>query len=254
VSDTAVGPPRRRIPLEITIVLALTLGRSAVYSILSFAEKMTRGVPLGQQTTTMNACTLPDRAWLSALYEVADVILPLAQVALVVYLLHLAHGHARRLIGLDLSRPGRDSLYALGLLVTVGAAGLGFYLVVRQLGLNTAISAGSICWWWSVAFLVVAAVMAGLSEETIMLGYLLTRLKDLGWSPWAAIALSAGIRGTYHLYQGFGGFAGNLVMGVVFGWCYRRWGRVLPLVIAHTLIDICAFVGYPLLKPHLGWL
>ena len=35
-------------------------------------------------------------------------------------------------------------------------------------------------------------------------------------------------------------------MGVVFGWCYRRWGRVMPLVIAHTLLDIVAFVGYPL--------
>mgnify|MGYP003488981035 FL=1 len=39
---------------------------------------------------------------------------------------------------------------------------------------------------------------------------------------------------------------GNFVMGVVFGWCYQRWGRVMPLVIAHTLLDVVAFVGYPL--------
>ncbi len=39
---------------------------------------------------------------------------------------------------------------------------------------------------------------------------------------------------------------GNFAMGVVFGWCYRRWGRVMPLVIAHTLIDVVAFIGYPL--------
>jgi uncharacterized protein len=36
------------------------------------------------------------------------------------------------------------------------------------------------------------------------------------------------------------------VMGIVFAWCYRRWGRVMPLVIAHTLLDTVAFVGYPL--------
>jgi len=35
-------------------------------------------------------------------------------------------------------------------------------------------------------------------------------------------------------------------MGVVFGWCYVRWGRVAPLVVAHVAIDIVSFVGYPL--------
>ncbi len=38
----------------------------------------------------------------------------------------------------------------------------------------------------------------------------------------------------YHAYQGIGPIFGNFAMGVVFGWCYRRWGRVMPLVIAHT--------------------
>jgi hypothetical protein len=39
-------------------------------------------------------------------------------------------------------------------------------------------------------------------------------------------------------------------MGVVFGWCYARWGRTMPLVIAHWIIDIVSFVGYPL---AVGW-
>ena len=62
------------------------------------------------------------------------------------------------------------------------------------------------------------------------------------------------IRGTYHLYQGFGGFVGNLVMGLLFGWLYTRTRRVMPLVVAHTILDVVAFVGYSLLKPHVGWL
>ena len=33
---------------------------------------------------------------------------------------------------------------------------------------------------------------------------------------------SAVLRGSYHLYQGFGGFVGNIVMGLVFG---RVWQR-----------------------------
>ncbi len=49
-------------------------------------------------------------------------------------------------------------------------------------------------------------------------------------------------------------------MGVVFSWFYTsRWGRhrVMPLVIAHTLLDVVAFVGYALLyllgAPWAGW-
>ena len=78
------------------------------------------------------------------------------------------------------------------------------------------------------------------------MAYLFDRLRRLGWAWWAIILSTAALRGAYHAYQGVGAIVGNFVMGVVFGWCYRRWGRVMPLVIAHTLLDIVAFVGYPL--------
>ena len=87
-----------------------------------------------------------------------------------------------------------------------------------------------------------------------MVGYLFSRWTTVGWSPWRVIGTSALIRGGYHLYQGFGGFVGNAVMGVVFGWLYQRTRRVGPLVVAHTLLDVVAFVGYTLARDHLGWL
>lgn len=77
-----------------------------------------------------------------------------------------------------------------------------------------------------------------------MIGYLFDRLRRVGWGPWAIILGSALVRGTYHLYQGFGGFIGNIVMGIVFGWVYQRWGRTGPLVVAHTLLDVVTFVGW----------
>jgi hypothetical protein len=43
-------------------------------------------------------------------------------------------------------------------------------------------------------------------------------------------------------------------MGVLFCHLYRRWGRVMPLVVAHTLIDIGAFVGATYLIGKVGWL
>jgi membrane protease YdiL (CAAX protease family) len=65
---------------------------------------------------------------------------------------------------------------------------------------------------------------------------------------------SSVLRGSYHLYQGFGGFAGNFVMGLIFGYFFQRTKRVAPLIVAHTLIDAVSFVGYALLQGHVSWL
>jgi membrane protease YdiL (CAAX protease family) len=91
-------------------------------------------------------------------------------------------------------------------------------------------------------------------EEVVVVGYLMTRLREMSWTVPATIAASALIRGSYHLYQGFGAFVGNAIMGVVFALVFLRWKRVYPLIWAHTILDIVAFVGYALLAPHLRWL
>ena len=59
------------------------------------------------------------------------------------------------------------------------------------------------------------------------------------------IVAAAVFRGSYHLYQGFGAFVGNFLMGMLFGYLYSRSRRVLPFVIAHFVIDAAIFVGYP---------
>lgn len=83
-----------------------------------------------------------------------------------------------------------------------------------------------------------------------MIGYLFARLRHLGWRDWPILVVSAVVRGCYHLYQGWGSFVGNVLMGLLFGWLYAfgpRWirGRTLPLLIAHFLIDAVVFLGYP---------
>ena len=85
----------------------------------------------------------------------------------------------------------------------------------------------------------------------IVLGYLITRLRQLSWSPAAAVGTSAVLRGAYHLYQGWGGFAGNLAMGAFFGVLFLRWRRTLPFAAAHFLLDAGAGIGFILFMHHL---
>ena len=100
--------------------------------------------------------------------------------------------------------------------------------------------------WWTVPVLVLLAFKAAVSEELIVVAYLFDRFKRLGLGVVGTSVASALLRGSYHLYQGFGGFIGNVAMGFVFAWVYQRYGRSLPLIIAHWILDIVSFVGYPL--------
>lgn len=237
---------RARTWIEIAIVLGLSLGASAVYSIVSLTAKLTAETPLGQQSTALNQ-SRSSREWLDFTYQFLDVCFALFAVALVLYLLWEPGRSPFRRIGLDLRRPGRDLLTALGLLAVIGVPGLALYAAGRALGITVAVAASPDDWfWWTVPILVLSALRAALTEEVIVVGYLFTRLRELGWRDWPIILAAALFRGSYHLYQGFGPFLGNVAMGVVFGWCYARWGRTMPLVIAHWALDILSFVGYPL--------
>ncbi len=237
---------RRRLTWEIWIVLAITVGQSALYSVLSLVRKLLAPVPLGQQQTQVNPSRDAQAIW-DVVYQLLAVFFALALVALVVYLLWEPGSSALRRIGLDFSRFGGDLGRGILLAAVIGVPGLALYAAGRALGVTVAVVASPLdAAWWTVPLLVLSALRAGLTEEVIFIGYLFDRLRRFGWNDWAIILTSAGLRGAYHAYQGLGAIVGNFVMGVVFGWCYRRWGRVMPLVIAHTLLDVVAFVGYPL--------
>ena len=158
-------------------------------------------------------------------------------------------------IGVDRSQPGKDLLRGAGLAAFIGGCGLGLVIIAYKLGLALNIVAeNEPSVWWKYPVLLLSALENGLLEEVLVTGYLLTRLRRLGVRPGYAIAISATLRGSYHLYQGFGGFVGNAIMGVIFGTLFLRWRRATPMIIAHTLIDAGAFIGYALLVGHVSWL
>lgn len=251
---TLAPPPseravRRRLTVEIWIVLGLSLGRSAVYAMVNMLDRLTAGPPLADQSTTINQ-TINARPWLDVIYQLLAIGFALVPVALALYLLSANGRSAVRQIGLTFARPWRDLGIGVGLAAAIGVPGLALYAVGRVLGITVQVQPTTIDdHWWTIPLLVLLALKNALLEEVVVVGYLMERLRTLRWSAPASIAASALLRGSYHLYQGWGAFAGNVVMGIVFAWYYQRSRRVMPLVVAHTVMDLTVFVGYALIPP-----
>jgi membrane protease YdiL (CAAX protease family) len=252
-ADTAKLPSRRLLVIELVIVLALSLGKSGVYALVRLIAAVTAPGGLSAQTTTMHGSYAPSRPLLDLTLQLLGIAFAVVPVALAGYLLVRSGTRLRDVWfrGAGFGDLGRGAAVA----AAVGSVGVAFYLVMHALGLNlTVVADGLPSVWWKYPVLVLSALENAVLEEFIVLGYVMVRLRQLGIGGPAAIGVAATLRGSYHLYQGVGGFVGNLVMGLLFGWLYQRWGRVTPLVVAHTLLDVGAFVGYAALAGHASWL
>jgi len=247
MADPAVMAPvppapgdRRTLIEEVLVVLALSVLASAVYAILDLLSAPLRGVvvAVGDQSVRFS-------------YQFVGFVFGLAPAFLV---LHLVRRDGEGLVGVGLQtdRPRSDILRGLWLFLVVAAGGLAIYLGAVALGVNRfVVPVPPLGHWWPVPALFMNAAQAALLEEIIVLGYLVTRLQQLSFSPVAAIVTAAVLRGSYHLYQGWGGFAGNLLMGLLFGVLFLRWRRTWPFVVAHFLLDVSAGVGFLLFRHHL---
>ncbi|WP_425455984.1 CPBP family intramembrane glutamic endopeptidase [Arthrobacter echini] len=243
--------PKRLVTAEVLIVLGLSLGQSGVYSVVRLIEKLSRG-PLSGQTTTLNP-VLNESPYLDLTYQLLGIGFALVPVALVLLLLSGQSTSALRRLGLTFDGPLRTIGFGVGLAAIIGVGTLGVYAGGRALGITTALVPAALDdYWWTIPVLVLSAVRHAVLEEVIVVGYLFIRLRQLGWSTPLIILTSSVLRGSYHLYQGIGPFIGNVLMGVLFAYFYTRTRRVMPLVIAHALIDITGFVGFALIGPAIG--
>lgn len=247
----AAERPRRALKIEIAVVLAVTFGLSAYTALLKLTEAVLLG--LAGQTVALN----PKRSPFDLIdlgLHLAGILQLLAWGALALYLLwRTGFGPAK--IGLARPQWRADGLGGLGLAALIGLPGLAFYVLARLLGLSADVEPAELYdTWWRIPVLLGVAFANGWAEEIIVVGFLLTRLRQLDVSPGRALVISSLLRGAYHLYQGYSAGVGNVVMGLVFGYAWQRTGRLWPLIIAHTLIDAVAFVGYALVADHLSWL
>ena len=235
-----VSPADRRVLVEeVLVVLSLSLLASAVDAILSFLQApVNRGI----------AVALFPGVELAR--QLADIVFALAPVWLVVHLARRS-GEGLRPFGLDTGTPVQDAAWGTLGAAGVAAVGLGVYVGAIALNVNRfVVPVPPLGHWWTIPVLVLGALQNGMLEEVVAVGYLIRRLEQLRWPAAAAVGASALLRGCYHLYQGWGGFAGNLLLGLAFGYAFTRWRRTWPLITAHFVVDTLAGVGYLMFRGH----
>lgn len=217
---------------ELGVVLLITFGMQGFRSLLRLIDALLQPAPLNEQSVQLHPAQTT--TWLDPLLQLTSATILIGWGLLVLLLLDKDGIRLPKLRKLDVPQ---GALLA----AVIGLPGLVFYLTALHFGLTKEVVPNSnwlsIVWSFANAF----------AEETVVVFWLLTRLKQLGCRAWVGVAASASLRGSYHLYQGVSAGVGNIVMGVVFAWVYQRTGRVWPLVIGHFLIDLVAFLGYPLL-------
>lgn len=228
---------------ELWLVVMLSLGASAVYSLLSLLRKLFSEEGLAGSTTTINR-PLADEPWLDLLSQLASISLSLIPILLALYFLRQDG------VSIGLLPKARDFWHAIALAAAIGIPGLALYFLALQLGLTSRVVPSALGdYFWTIPILLLAALRAGLLEEIIAVGFLMRKLSLIAPKMRLplVILISALFRASYHTYQGFSAFVGNFVMGLVFAYYFHKTGRVAPLVIAHTLMNSVVFVGYPLL-------
>lgn len=236
-----MGEVKRRLALELAIVLTITFGASGLRSAINLAVSLAQG-PLANQTVTLNR---QQAAW-----PLVDLALQLCSAAVLTGWGLLAW----LLLGAKKRWPDRtDGKLGVLLAAGIGLPGLAFYLSALHLGLTKQVQVSEFDQpLYAILPLLVWAAANAYAEELVVVAYVIRRAQQLGASARLAVVLAALLRGSYHLYQGISAGPGNIIMGLVFGAVYLKTRRIWPLVIAHFLIDAVAFIGAPLVGPWLG--
>ncbi|HXY44445.1 MAG TPA: CPBP family intramembrane glutamic endopeptidase [Acidimicrobiales bacterium] len=229
---------RRRLVVELLIVLSvfpLPYVVSALQALVAYllGEGPGRRIPI----------LFPGHIGAGLPFVLLEVALPLAAAALALYLLSLPGGDGGpSAIGLDRKQPRGDLALLLPVFVLCDLIPIaGGSLVLTALGVHGPSPAtGGLPTYYDLAYLAMA-VVAGIVEEIVVLGYLVRRLEQIGLKPFWVVAIAVAVRASYHLYYGWG------VLPIV-AWAtvsvlvYRRFRRLGPFILVHALWDSGLFL------------
>jgi membrane protease YdiL (CAAX protease family) len=167
-------------------------------------------------------------------YLAVGTIVPLA------LLLLTRTGPSLAEIGFTFPRFREDMVPGAG----IAAAGYGTAVVVGVIlsaavaghrDLISQVPTGNVPKYYILYGIAVSAVTA-VTEETLVSGYLLTRLEQLGWDPRWALTVSLALRTSYHVYYGLG-FLVTIPFGYFATRSFQKHRRLARPIFAHFLYD-----------------
>ena len=129
--------------------------------------------------------------------------------------------------GLGIAASGFGVVWVAGIIL-VAAAGTHNKLFVQ-------VPVGHVPAYYVIYGIAISAITA-ITEETLVSGYLLTRLEQLGWNPQRALVLSLILRTSYHVYYGLG-FLLTIPFGYFVTRSFQKHRRLTRPIMAHFLYD-----------------
>jgi len=181
---------------------------------------------------------------LSLTLSIGIVLSEFAAAGLVIFLL-IRNGEGVESIGLAGHRLRKDLALVLPVwvLVQVVPQALGSALVTG-LHLPRYSVVGPALPVAFVAVAILKSLQAAVVEEIVVLGYLVRRLEQRGWSSVSVVVIAVLVRVSYHLYYGPGVLP--IVLWAVASVLVYRWlRRLLPFIVCHFVWDAgIAINGY----------
>ena len=140
----------------------------------------------------------------------------------------------------------RETAQGIGLALLAYAVYVAMWFVVawiyRQLG-HVMTYPRLVAPGYSLGTAIVISAINPMFEEIFLCGYIISALKGK-YGQWTAINISVAIRLACHMYQGVLAIIGPLPFGLLFGYWYARRGRLWPLVVAHSIVDLVGLLYY----------
>ncbi|WIY59230.1 CPBP family intramembrane glutamic endopeptidase [Bacillus arachidis] len=97
---------------------------------------------------------------------------------------------------------------------------------------------------------ILICITAGITEELLFRSFMMNYLTQL--LPWLSttgvVIVSSIIFGLAHIYQGWKGIVGTMILGFLFGRLYVTTGSIYPSILLHIIIDLLVLVRLFVLK------
>ena len=94
--------------------------------------------------------------------------------------------------------------------------------------------------------MVAVGILVGFYEELIVRAYLMTEILALTRRVWLAVGLSVAVQTSYHFYQGVPLALSHVLLFTTFALIYAKTRSILPVAVAHSLLDVSAEFSYGL--------